>query len=534
MRHISVTFAAGAVLAAALGIVMLAGGCGPQGPQVSRLSIFVTGHVQGYIKNCGCSSGQYGGLVRMARLLRKEREKSATQTPEDRGRIPVSMLLDIGNFTDPSTDVSRVNSDGVVVGMQTLEYDAVGLGMYELTYTQADLWALLGESGLPLTTANLEFTTPGKGEDYSGQLNELIKPYEVVELEGGLTIGVIHLIDDKVDEVIGKLNGFSLSEAGEAARGVLSAHQAEADYWVVTIADTRQRGTSPDTLAKLPGALQVIGFRHKNPIENYESDTPELPVFLDPPYRNARDVVRTVTVFGKADQPPYIKADRFAIPDTISPDDQVQVVIDDLADRLEQIELAAAEAALNAETHPFYMGHETCIKCHENIVLQQLTTPHAHAMESLREKGQDRSAACVMCHVVGHPLLPGVTGSHGWNIVENQEVMQGVHCESCHGPSEYHVVVEYAKSFDKPVPEEVLAKLSEDGRDEFGHWPLDEPEKSCLVCHDELNSPDFDFDTYWPKIEHTSDMEFVPPEGMEIPEPGGSEGGEAAETGSGH
>jgi hypothetical protein len=40
---------------------------------------------------------------------------------------------------------------------------------------------------------------------------------------------------------------------------------------------------------------------------------------------------------------------------------------------------------------------------------------------------------------------------------------------------------------------------------------LDTPEgkqkaiNNCLECHDLDNSPEFDFDTYWPQVEHSED-----------------------------
>jgi hypothetical protein len=51
---------------------------------------------------------------------------------------------------------------------------------------------------------------------------------------------------------------------------------------------------------------------------------------------------------------------------------------------------------------------------------------------------------------------------------------------------------------EKLAQEMVVTK--EQARDSKVHW--------CLNCHDLDNSPEFDFDTYWPKIEHHED----PPE----------------------
>jgi hypothetical protein len=32
--------------------------------------------------------------------------------------------------------------------------------------------------------------------------------------------------------------------------------------------------------------------------------------------------------------------------------------------------------------------------------------------------------------------------------------------------------------------------------------PYEQAEKNCRTCHDHDNSPEFNFETYWPKVEH--------------------------------
>jgi hypothetical protein len=38
------------------------------------------------------------------------------------------------------------------------------------------------------------------------------------------------------------------------------------------------------------------------------------------------------------------------------------------------------------------------------------------------------------------------------------------------------------------------------GRGDYGRIP--EPRKLCVECHDKENSPRFDFDVYWSRIQH--------------------------------
>ncbi len=45
----------------------------------------------------------------------------------------------------------------------------------------------------------------------------------------------------------------------------------------------------------------------------------------------------------------------------------------------------------------------------------------------------------------------------------------------------------------------VPAGATQDDQDQL---PVTDP-FSCLICHDELNSPAFEYDAYWQKIEHS-------------------------------
>jgi hypothetical protein len=474
-------------------------GCSKE-TRISRLTVLISGHTQGYIANCGCALGQYGGLKRLARLVKEEAAQACKPHPMDKGLPAEALLIDIGDFTDYSTDVSRITSAGVVRGLATMDYKMVGLGLNELSYPQPELWELLGEADLPLTAANLRFVPPPSGADRSAELNALIEPYRIAELESGYVVGVIHVVDENVADVIGKLNGFELSDAAAAADDVLKQHSGAADFWLLSIADASQRGTNAEQIAKLSGLMMVIGYHDTNPLQKEGSTQAVFPRFLRGPMTKAKEVLRATAFFKQEDAAPVITYEQLPIPDTIKSDEQIDAIIADIAPLLERLEIEKAEEAAKKEIHPVYQGYKTCQMCHADIAEQMLATRHVHALAALVEKKQSGSAACLPCHVVGHASLPGVEWSGGWNIIAQPAEMEGVHCESCHGPGEYHVQLMQAGGDASQLPAEIRDNLEAEGRNSAGLLPAGE--QTCVVCHDTLNSPGFVFEEYWSRIEH--------------------------------
>jgi hypothetical protein len=118
-------------------------------------------------------------------------------------------------------------------------------------------------------------------------------------------------------------------------------------------------------------------------------------------------------------------------------------------------------------------GTQTCRDCHAADCTAWDATGHAHAWATLEESGAHVDPYCQQCHTTGYGL-PG-----GFVSANTSPELAVVGCESCHGPSAGHV----AKS-------EVRTAYYEQARNH------------CVKCHDHDNSPDFEYATYWPRIEH--------------------------------
>jgi hypothetical protein len=129
------------------------------------------------------------------------------------------------------------------------------------------------------------------------------------------------------------------------------------------------------------------------------------------------------------------------------------------------------EARRAAETYKeSCLGVEkSCVRCHKDKYDSWKETAHSHAFATLQQAFQSTNPECLRCHTTCQLDLKQ-DGS-----VEVPEHLRNVQCEACHGMGAEH---------------------ARDGS--YGAIAVE----TCLRCHDEANSPDFDLATYLPKVTH--------------------------------
>ena len=127
-----------------------------------------------------------------------------------------------------------------------------------------------------------------------------------------------------------------------------------------------------------------------------------------------------------------------------------------------------------------FAGVGACKDCHAAAFRVWKKSGHAHAIDTLKRTRDHFNPACLECHVTGFADRVG-----GFvNMLRTPELAD-VQCEACHGPSVKHS--QNPQDFH-PSPAEHMRKRV---RKEF-----------CLRCHTSENSPGFNYETYWPKIQH--------------------------------
>jgi hypothetical protein len=148
-----------------------------------------------------------------------------------------------------------------------------------------------------------------------------------------------------------------------------------------------------------------------------------------------------------------------------------------------------------------FVGTQACAECHTEAYDVFEDTPHAHAFRSIAEPTErseiprHHDPECLSCHVVGWNPQDYYPYDSGYLDVQKSAHLLDNGCENCHGPGSSHVA---AENGDIDVSDEDLERLRVEMR-----LTLEKARnENCFQCHDLDNSPEFDFERYWPEVEH--------------------------------
>ena len=137
-------------------------------------------------------------------------------------------------------------------------------------------------------------------------------------------------------------------------------------------------------------------------------------------------------------------------------------------------------------------------------------TPHSHATQTLVDLDPPRQfdPECLSCHVTGWAPQEYFPYASGFLSLNETPHLTDNGCENCHGPGQSHVAAESGEvDADDAEIERLRAAmrltiLENEGNKDGQVYKEAVVVKMCMQCHDEDNSPDFDFQEYWPKVEH--------------------------------
>jgi hypothetical protein len=448
-----------------------------------RLLLVITGQLDGYIEPCGCTGkeNQKGGLSRRQNFLR------AVTTAE----WPV-VAVDLGNQVKRFGRQTEIKFQSIADGLRQMGYAAVGFGPGDLRLPAEELVAAVapvGDQPTPFVSANVGLLG----------LDANITPRFRVIDTGGMKIGVTTVLGDEEASRI-RNDAIEVVPAA-AALAAVAEELAAADCthqillsWASPAETKRLAEAFPQfdivvtaggadepaaTLPTLPTKAKFVELGHKGMY------AVAIGVFADPPTMRSQRVPLDARWGESVDMIKLLAA---------------------YQSQLESLGLDGL--GLQAIRHPTgrrFAGSAACADCHQEAYDIWKETPHATALVTLEEQDprRDGDPECLSCHVVGwapqrfEPFEGGFTGMASTPHLAHQG------CENCHGPAAAHAAVERGDVRASTTERDALrAALT---------MTIDTPEgrekviANCLECHDLDNSPNFDFDEYWPAVEHSED-----------------------------
>jgi len=444
-----------------------------------KLLLFFTGFLDGYIEPCGCAGIEHmkGGLSRRHTCLQQLERKGWEALPIDAGNLNKGFgqqeELKFNFFIDEA--------------YRLMKYQAAGIGSRELLFpTDVLILYSVDAPGNPkrYTSANaaiIEFDP------------NIVMPYRILE-KNGMKIGVVSVLGDsllknitnadivtanaaaKLTEVLPKL------DAEQCSRKVLIVHGTdnEINQLLTQFAGKFDFVLPSNTAAEPPLQPKKIG------------NTMILEV---------GEKGRYAIAIGLFDDPAMpIRYERVPLDARFENSSAITALMEIYQNQLKETGLEGLGIRpipnARAGTLGNYVGMQTCTDCHETANRVWRRSGHAKAWQSLKETAvpaRNFDPECIACHVVGWNTTELLPYRDGFMNEKETPLLINVSCEACHGPGEAHV---RAESGTDDVLQESLRKAI--------RLPVEggTAKKHCLTCHDGNNSPHFDFDTYWQKIEH--------------------------------
>jgi hypothetical protein len=431
-------------------------GCHHSAAANGDIVVWLSADTRGYLEPCGCRRDQAGGLPARMTLVTADAN-------------PNRLLLDAGNLTNGGRSYELLKLDYLLRGMVTMGYDAVNLGKREVNLDRDTLNRKIAASNLPFVSCNALDKQSGK---------PLCAPF-VVKTVGGTRFGIAGVVQAEGDD-LGP--GIAVRPPIEALAELLPTLKTQCDFIVVLAFVPAE--TLHEIAAKFPEVGAVLG-----------GDVSQSSAKAETVNRAALfSVTEKGKVLGKLTFRPsgsgapltLTASEAIKTADTIKPAPAMTALIREYKNVLRDrnLELANEEGLdpINAQTTTadLYAGEQACVSCHTSAHRVTLASPHAHAYTTLAQKGSEFDPECLRCHTVGYGAKDGFIN------LKTTPKLADVQCESCHGRGTSHIAAVQAGKTGRAATTTLRAVTP----------------NSCIRCHDAENSANFQYPTFWPKIQH--------------------------------
>ena len=420
-------------------------GCSP--PPVPNLHIVVSGDTAGWITPCGCTANQSGGLERRASLLK-------SLGPSDR-----IVYLDVGGSTAGKSAYQQLKLKSILLGDQLMGLEVHNIGAPETQLAPEALFQIAKETKTQWLSANLQVANA------SGSIQEALTAYRMIE-RGGIRI----LVTSVVDPSLIKNNLWKTRDASSSVLQVLQKEKADIK---IVLAYMDEPG-----LRALAESLPEVDFVVGGPTGQALSPSRVGPVEIMSATNKGKFLSRIE--LQKQDKVwKAVKRGALEVTSTLPLEPSQSRNLEEYLSTLGKLDFSAEETGLVASqvansANPVdyrIAGSTSCVPCHKEDDQSWHASKHAHAWQTLVDKKSHVDPSCQVCHTTGYGL------SGGFVQMAKSLPLVNVGCESCHGPSQAHVL----------NPKMKTTYLSRE---------------QCVRCHDHENSPEFEYRKYWAKIAH--------------------------------
>ena len=490
--------------AALLGLLLLALGCARAAPdsaappsapapvKSTAATLILTADLRGYLAPCGCSENMRGGIARAAQVLAQARQEG-----------PPLLLIDAGDalFGLPPISPEEVGQEELKARALSQAFLKMGIAAHAV----GPLDVKRGEGferslGLPDLVPGIPKLLDAGGHPIavvSGASQAAIASgAKAARAQGAQWVAGLFLGSWKDAQTLaaGKDAGVDLLVSSHAEEELdhEESHLVRAATPLVALQSKGRSllrvdlsfGQGPFQLLQTQSELEkdAQGLTQRISLFDQQANLPGLPAQTVKAMeaKIASLATRRAALLAtrpKVPQGENAYAVRFLpLEATLPQAADVAAIVHRYDQEVGQVNLAWARAHPRACPQPApgqasYVGTAACAECHPEAFAFYRTTKHAHAYVTLAAVGKQYRVDCVRCHVTGYDQPGGACG------VDRVEARKNVGCEACHGPGSIHA--------DDPSSDNVRAKP---GRE------------VCVGCHNQENSPHFDFALYLPQI----------------------------------
>ncbi len=431
-------------LAALAMVAVSLSGCGVFTREPERLAIVYTNDVRGEIRSCGCATHDLGGLGRRATFMKVFRDTTQADV----------LLVDAGDFFSASINYGKEKADLTLKSMALMGYDGVVPGENEFSFGVDYFRERVRAVGLHVIAANLV--------DVAGD-TLLFPASREVTLASGLRVGLIGVVSAALKMPPQVAPGsLAIREPAAAVQATVEALRPRVD--VVVVLAHMSRGEIKTVAEALTGVDAVVNGHEGLPMRQVKRWGE--PYVLQISAKGMYIGVANATLGGDK-RVARVTNSVVGLDKTFADHEAVAKLF-----QAYDMDVVAREKAALPIGHALtFAGAQACRACHAPIFEQWKGTRHAHAFEVLTSQKREFDRDCTPCHTTGFFKQGGFINASA------TPHLSGVQCEACHGNGSEHAKTPSVKT-------DTIAK------------------STCRSCHTAEQTPEFDFATFWSRIDH--------------------------------